>query len=110
MRPPSRARLQGRALEHGLVSLLSGGRPPSAIRMREDGGVRWVEITDGAGPVLSAMRHVAENLLRSLREEVYGKGSTIFADQTVVRPGEIRHSVDLRIRGCTADPSQWAWF
>ena len=109
-------RLQGRALEHGLVFVVCGSKAEK-IRMADSDG-NFSEYD--APEILSAMRFIAVKLCKSmsakleplhLRDELFERQKA-YADQHVRRVGQMHtdKSIDLRINvGKIGDAAEWLW-
>ena len=100
-----RRRLEGRALEHGFVTHITGIARDTIRMLRKDEGSSSLteEPVEGADAraILRAMAQVAAKLLESLFETCsYGWSSVrgaAYADQ-FVRNGETRANIDLRLK------------
>ena len=99
----SAARLQGRALEHGLVAAIAAKSPPSDIRMlrHSDDGKTVVDFIR-APALLERMTSIARHLLQSVQEKVrdclgwrFAQGHA-YADQHIRTEG-VSTSIDLRV-------------
>ena len=108
-----RRRLEGRALEHGLVSVIKNTPPGNVIRMLRstpESEHLEADLISGSSATLRMMRSVAESCARSL-EEVMGwriAERSAYADQHVRRAtarGFVHANLDLRI----SRTEGWLW-